>query len=56
MKKYLFTLYKYSCLNIYSGKYYELRTKNYYKKGTILDGEYEVKELIYSEIKTLPED
>lgn len=39
--------YRYSCLNIYSGKYYELRTNKIYKIGTILKGEYEVKEYLY---------
>lgn len=35
--------YEYTCLNIYSGKYYIMRCNTYYKKGTILQGEYECK-------------
>ena len=36
--------YEYTCLNIYSGKYYTTKSNNYYAKGTILKGEYEVKQ------------
>ena len=36
--------YEYTCLNIYSGKYYTMKCNTYYKKGTILQGEYECKE------------
>ncbi len=39
-------IYTYSLLNIYSGKFYELTTKKVYKNGTILKGEFEVKEMI----------
>lgn len=34
--------YEYTCLNIYSGKWYTTKSNNYYAKGTILQGEYEV--------------
>ena len=35
--------YEYTCLNVYTGKYYTMRCNTYYKKGTILKGEYECK-------------
>lgn len=35
--------YEYTCLNIYTGKYYTMKCDTYYKKGTILQDEYECK-------------
>ena len=36
--------YEYTLLNIYCGTYHTLKTNTLYKKGTILKGEFEVKE------------
>ena len=38
--------YEYTCINIYSGKLYILKSNNYYEKETILQGEYALKECI----------
>ena len=38
--------YEYTCQNIYSGELYVLKSNIYYKKETILQGEYALKECI----------
>ena len=44
MKEKSKVFYRYTLLNIYSGEFRELKSEVYYKKGTILMREYEVKE------------
>ena len=38
--------YKYELLNIYSGKWFTLKTNVFYEKHTLLKGEYECKRCI----------